>query len=137
LNNLYRGFSCCIVGNGAIVCIGEDRWAESILFHTYPRLASFTLSTTSLVNVVMEATDIDDIFIPPFSEQAILELEELQDALQAIQYDEDSIDIWKPNRSKDYVAKIFYNHVYVVLETHPIFKIVWKSNFTPRIKFFF
>jgi hypothetical protein len=85
----------------------------------------------------MEATDIDDIFIPPFSEQAILELEELQDALQAIQYDEDSIDIWKPNRSKDYVAKIFYTHVYVVLETHPIFKIVWKSNFTPRIKFFF
>jgi hypothetical protein len=24
-----------------------------------------------------------------------------------------------------------------VLETHPIFKIVWKSNCTPRIKFFF
>jgi hypothetical protein len=30
-----------------------------------------------------------------------MELEELQDALQAIQYDEDSIDIWKPKRSKE------------------------------------
>jgi hypothetical protein len=123
-NNLYRGFSCCIVGNGATICFWEDRWADSILSHTYPRLASFALSPTSSVKVVMEVTDLDDIFILPFSEQAILELGELQEALQAIPYDEDSTDIWKPKRSKDYTAKIFYNHVYDVLDTHPIFKIV-------------
>jgi hypothetical protein len=85
----------------------------------------------------MEANDLDDIFILPFSQQAILELEELQDSLQAIQYDEESMNIWKPNRGNNYAAKIFYDHVYDVLETHPIFKIVWKSKCTPRIKFFF
>jgi hypothetical protein len=85
----------------------------------------------------MEANDLDDIFILPFSQQAIRELEELQDSLQAIQYDEESMDIWKPNRGNNYAAKIFYNHVYDVLDTHPIFKIVWKSKCTPRIKFFF
>jgi hypothetical protein len=38
-----------------------------------------------------------------------------------------------PNWGKDYTVKKFYNLVY---DLHPIFKAVWKSRCTPRVKFF-
>jgi hypothetical protein len=86
---------------------------------------------------VVEAVNIDDIFWLPLSDEPMLELEDLQEILQGIQFDEDSNDIWRPVWGNDYSAKKFYDHIYSMVEGNPIFKIICKSRCIPRVKFFF
>jgi hypothetical protein len=137
LNNIFRGFSFCFIGDGSSACFWEDRWTESILSRSFPRLASFAKSDRASVQEVVEAVNIDDIFWLPLSDEAMLELEDLQEILQGFQFDEDSNDIWRPVWGNDYSAKKFYDHIYNMVEGNPIFKIIWKSRCIPRVKFFF
>jgi hypothetical protein len=53
-----------------------------------------------------------------------------------LELDVNSRDQWKPNWGNDYSVKKFYNLVYDLIQAHPIFKSVWKSRCTPRVKFF-
>jgi hypothetical protein len=53
-----------------------------------------------------------------------------------LELDVNSRDQWKPNLGNDYSVKKFYNLVYDLIQAHPIFKSVWKSRCTPRVKFF-
>jgi hypothetical protein len=73
---------------------------------------------------VVEAVNIDDIFWLPLSEEAMLELADLQEILQGIQFDDDSNDIWRPVWGNDYSAKKFYDHIYSMVEGNPIFQII-------------
>jgi hypothetical protein len=82
LNNIYRSLSRCIIGNGATTCFWEDRWAENILANTFPRLASFSKSSLISVQEILDATDLDSIFFLPLSQQAEMELTQLQDQLE-------------------------------------------------------
>jgi hypothetical protein len=58
-----------------------------------------------------------------------------EDSLPALELNENTPDQWKPDWGKDYTAKRFYTMVYDLFQAHPIFKLVWKSRCTPRIKF--
>jgi hypothetical protein len=84
----------------------------------------------------MQAEDLDTLFMLPLSEQALEELESLQQQLQGLSFDPDDTDTWVPTWGKTYTSRRFYSHVFSVVEAHPVFKIVWKSRCTPRIKFF-
>jgi len=44
----------------------------------------------------MQADDLDSLFLLPLSQQALEELEELQNQLQDIPYDDDATDKWVP-----------------------------------------
>jgi hypothetical protein len=107
-----------------------------ILANSYPRLASFSISVAISVQEVLQAADLDTIFTLPLSQQAMHELEQLQDDLADLNFDENLADQWQPIWGKDYTAKRFYDHIYDLIQAHPIFQIVWNSNCTPRIKFF-
>jgi hypothetical protein len=50
-----------------MVCLGEDEWIDSILAHTFPRLASFSRSDSILVFEVMQAEDLGTLFVLPLS----------------------------------------------------------------------
>ena len=136
LNILYRSISHFIVGNGTTACFWEDRWHSSLLTNSYPRLASSSRSTTISVYEVMEATDLDTIFILPLSQQAMEELDHLQIELQNVPYDENAKDQWQRLWGNDYTSKKFYNHTFSNIQTPPIFKQIWKSQCTARVKFF-
>ena len=63
-----------------------------MLAQTYPRLASFARNRGASVLEIMEAVDLDSLFLLPLSQQAFEELETLQAQLQDIPYDEDAVD---------------------------------------------
>jgi hypothetical protein len=75
----------------------------------------------------MQAEDLDTIFFLPLSDQALQELGALQEQLQSLTYDHDSADRWIPIWGSRYTSRRY---------AHPVFKMVWKSRCTPRIKFF-
>lgn len=64
------------------------------------------------------------------------QMECLQDQLQSMSYDEDTTDRWIPIWGSKYTSRRFYSYAFSSAEAHPIFKIIWRSRCTPRIKFF-
>jgi len=131
LNIIFRGVVRCELGNGSSVCFWDDLWTDSVLAQTYPRLASFARNRGASVLEIMEAIDLDSLFLLPLSQQAFEELETLQAQLQDIPYDR-----WIPVWGNTYTSQRFYSQVFKNMDTHPIFKIIWKSRCTPRVKFF-
>jgi hypothetical protein len=136
LNGIYRVFSQCDIGDGVSACFWEDRWYASVLATSFPRLASFALNNAASVKEVLEAEDLDAIFLLPLSQEALQELGRLQESLPHLELYINSRDQWKPDWGKDFSVKKFYNLVYDLIQAHPIFKSVWKSRCTPRVKFF-
>jgi hypothetical protein len=66
LNGIYRGFSQC-AGGGVSACFWEDRWSASVFATSFPRLASFALNSAASIKEVLEAEDLDAIFLLPLS----------------------------------------------------------------------
>jgi hypothetical protein len=124
------------LGSGDSVCFWDDLWLDGILAHKYPRLASFAKYDGISVLEVMQAEDLDTLFMLPLSEEALGELETLQEHLQEIDYDQDATDKWVPMWGNNYTSRWFYTHIFSAIEAHPVYKMIWKSRCTPRIKFF-
>jgi len=61
---------------------------------------------------------------------------QLELAVGSIPFDADVTDTWHTIWGGDYTSKKFYTHAYQVIEADPIYKIIWKSSCTARIKFF-
>jgi hypothetical protein len=136
LNGLFRQVNRCTIGNGSTVTFWGDYWLDGVLLYKFPRLASFARSTELSVSQVMQAADLDTLFILPLSTQALEELELLQDQLANMTYDQDTKDRWSPVWGNKFTSRKFYTHVFKEVEAHPIYKIIWKSRCIPRIKFF-
>lgn len=136
LNVLYRGIARCQVGDGSTVCFWDDLWTDEVLAHKFPRLASFAKNDSTSVLEVMQAEDLDSLFMLPLSVQALDELESLQDQLQGLTYDEDVTDVWVPIWGSKYSSHRYYSYVFSSVDAHPIYKVIWRSRCTPRIKFF-
>lgn len=84
----------------------------------------------------MHAEDLDSLFMLPFSPEAFDEFESLQEQLHSREYDENAIDQWRPIWGHQYSSRHYYSYVFKGIEAHPIYKVIWKSRCTPRIKFF-
>lgn len=86
----------CELGGWVHGVLWDDLWLDGILAHKYPRLASFARSDSISVLEVMQAEDLDTLFILPLLEQALDELETLQEQLQGLTYDQSGTDRWVP-----------------------------------------
>jgi hypothetical protein len=136
LNVIYRGFARCTLGDGSTVSFWNDLWSDTLLSSEYPRLYSFAANKSISVQSLMSEQDLENIFFLPLSTQAHEELLSLQDYLHNIPYDEDGADSWTPTWGPKYSSRRFYAHAFSGVETHPVYKMLWKSKCTPRIKFF-
>jgi hypothetical protein len=136
LNPLYRAITNCTIGDGTTVSFWQDHWMDSVLSVQYPRLASYARQESISVFEVMQADDLETLFILPLSQQAFDELDSLQEQLQNISYDDSCKDRWTPTWGPSYSSQRFYSYVFSQIEAHPIFKFIWKSKCTPRVKFF-
>jgi len=112
LNVLFRGIATCDLENGASVCFWDDLWLDGVLSHKYPRLASYAKSDGISILQVMQAEDLDTLFMLPLSEQALDELEALQEQLQEVQYDQEETDSWTPIWGNTYASRRYYSHVF-------------------------
>jgi hypothetical protein len=77
LNILFKEIARCELGDGSTVCFWDDFWTDGILANGYPRLASFARTDGISVLEVMQAEDLDTLFMLPLSKQAMDELEML------------------------------------------------------------
>lgn len=136
LHVIFRNIARCEIGDGATVCFWDDSWDMSVFSQEYPRLASFALNADASVKEIMQAENLDDIFFLPLSQQAYAEFVDLQNRLQNLPYDDTATDRWSPVWGNRYTSQRFYQHVFQEVDAHPIFKIMWKSRCTARIKFF-
>ena len=81
---------------------------------------------------VMQANTLDDIFFLPLSQQALNELEHIQVIIQNVPYDENGRDTWLPSWGPIFTSNKFYSLIYILLETHPVYRVIWKSSCTPN-----
>jgi len=89
---------------------------ENILALSHPRIASFARSNTMSVQKIMQTTDLDEIFTLPLSQQALDELNHLQEVIHNVPpYDENGKDTWLPNwgppRSSTHIFITWLKHI--------------------------
>jgi hypothetical protein len=85
----------------------------------------------------MEAEYLDYIFQLAFTEEAMQELLLLQDQLQQTHYSSDATDIWSFFwGTQKYSPKKFYTLAFRHLDVSLVFEWIWKSKYSPRLKFF-
>jgi hypothetical protein len=135
LNIIYRRIAKCTLGDGSTISFWDDLWTDNILSVEYPRLYSFAINNSISVHTLMIEQDLKDIFLP-LSAQAHAELLLLQDRLQNIPYDGSDADIWMPFWGSKYSSRRFYAHAFSGVDSHLVYKMLWKSSCTPRINFF-
>jgi hypothetical protein len=82
------------------------------------------------------AENLDDLFMLPLSQQAYDEFFDLNEELLEVNLDLLSSNLWCPNWGSLFTPKRFYSFIYNSIEGHPIFRRIWKSKCTPRVKFF-
>ena len=56
--------------------------------------------------------------------------------LVQLQYDDTAVDAWTMIWGDKYSSRQFYSYAFSWVETHPYYKVLWKSHCTPRVKFF-
>ena len=85
----------------------------------------------------MQAEDLDSIFQLPLSPNAYDELLDINNYLQSVFVDLGSKDVWTfISGNQIYSAQLYYRMVFQNLNPSPIFKKIWKSKCTPRLKLF-
>lgn len=136
LNIIYRGVARCTLGNGSTVTFWEDLWSETVLAVQYPRLFSYARKKDISVLEMMMQEDLNEVFFLPLSTQAYGELLQLQEYLEQLHYDDTARDDWSMIWGEKYSSRRFYMHAFNGVHAHPIFRIVWKAQCTPRVKFF-
>ena len=137
LNVLYRGISKCAVGDGSTVTFWEDLWSEEIMATKFFVFFSFVRNNNSSVQVLLNVDDLDSILHLPLSSQAMEELLILQQELVTIPYNADQKDTWSLIwGSPIYTSRRYYKMVHQYLQVSPIFRKLWSSKCTQRIKFF-
>lgn len=137
LSTLFRGIARCTVGEGKTVTFWGDLWSDDVLARRFPRLFSFAKDENASVNAVMSAEDLDNLFYLPLSQEAFEEMEMLSAVLSTQSFDAQSADVWTYQwGSSKYSSKKLYKLAFNNMPAHPIFKWLWKSKCTSRIKFF-
>jgi hypothetical protein len=136
LNIMYRGVAMCKLGNGSTVLFWEDLWSSLVLADSFPRLYSYVLNAQTSVKDVMVAEDLESLFSLPLSQEAFLELQQLNLHLQTVRYDVDANDQWTFLwGNAKYSSSKFYSMVFSGRQAPVTFTWLWNSKCSPRLKF--
>jgi len=137
LNTLYRGVAKYVLGNGTTVLFWEDLWSPYVLADSFPRFFSFATNSQVSVKDVMLAPDLDSLFSLPLSQEAFLELQQLQLYLEEIPYNADNRNqctfIWG---NPIYTSSKFYKCVFSGFHAEQTFTWLWQTKCTLCLKFF-
>ena len=94
LSSLYRTISRCTLGDGSTVLFWDDNWSRVILAKNYSELLQFARNNQSSIRNVLDAQDLESLFMLPLTENAYKELTSLQTFLQSVTYDEAAKNKW-------------------------------------------
>ena len=108
-----------------------------MLHEQFPRLHSFVINDKVTVKDFMEQSDVYDHFHLPLSQEANIDLTQLQSLLPMINLDEERNDIWKwPSKSGEFKSKIYYESCFSHLVVDPTLRWIWKCACTLKFKVF-
>ena len=137
LNVIYRGIAKCSLGNGSTVLFWDDLWCPVVLAQAFPIISQAATNTLASVQDVLQALDTASVLNLPLSPEAYDQLLELQNLLSIVTYDPDSNDSWSfIGGNANYSAKKLYTVAYSTMQAPRNFSWLWKSQCTPRVKFF-
>lgn len=133
---LFQAITSVTVGTGDSALFRKDNWSNHNLENEFPVLFSYGRNEDVTVQGFLSATDIDQNFHLPLSNQAIQEWGNLNNRLQSLQIVTES-DKWSYVWNSDWyqskkVYLMFFQHLQVA---RPI-SILWKSKCTMKLKVF-
>jgi hypothetical protein len=111
LHSIYSGIAHCAFGNGATCCFWSDPWLANIFESKFPRIASFAKDNLISVRGVLQAEDLDDLFLLPLYLQATEQLDNMLTKIQSISFNDEEEDSWLTIWRGDYSPKKFYSHI--------------------------
>ena len=114
-----------------------DNWSGSILKNSFPHLLSFSRKPKRSFSYLL-VQDLDRISSLPLSCQAVEQLSELQELLEARNLDEEATYSWTYTwGSSSFNTRKAYKHILGTLEASPLFPWLWSSGNLGKHKFFF
>jgi hypothetical protein len=135
----FRGVAEIIVGSGKSFLFWSDNWKVNGDFHPlkerFPRLFSYALNETMSASMVYAEEDITSLFYLPMSVQAYEELGELQSIMQNNPLSP-KWDSWSFCWGQNYYAANFYNHIHSHIQVPQVYRWLWKSCCSMRVKCF-
>ena len=132
-----KGMAKVTVNNGKSCFFWKDLWGEDLLENKMPEVSSFAKKKHITFAEGKMQIPLHGLFHLPLSQQAHLQLLQLQEELERVQLS-DLPDkwtyIWNSNRFS--VSKA-YKHMSGHLVLHPVYKWIWRSSCQNKHKVFF
>lgn len=133
----YQSLASCIRNKGNTVMFWYDVWLDKALKVRFPQLFSFSKKHKCSISYFLDQ-DVPRLFSLPLSTQAIDQLQEIDNLLQARYQDENVEDILTYSwGSTKYSSKKAYNILIGTTAASPLFKWIWASSNLSKHKFFF
>jgi hypothetical protein len=123
--------------NGQSCFFWDDLWGSEILSQKFPVLFSYTRKKKITFAEGVAHTPVHSLFHLPLSQQAHMQLIQLQVILDGFPVN-DASDIWSYIwNSNLFLVKRTYKHLSGQLTPHPAFRWLWSCSCQSKHKFFF
>jgi len=133
----FQSLAVCNPNRGKTALFWSDIWVDQTMKDKFPQLFSFTRKPKCSVRFFLDQ-EMDRIFSLPLSQQAVAQLEEIQQLMQVRTWDESISDAWSYCwGSSRYSRGKAYNILIGTTPASPLFKWLWASSNLGNHKFFF
>lgn len=136
LSDAYRGITKVTVGDGSTVLFWKDLWQDQLLETSHPRAFSFVKNEDTSIAPFLAMATLHEGFHMPLSTQSREEIQELQLLTASMTPVPERKDIWTCSWGAKYSARKFYAFYLKDVEADEVFRWIWKSRCTMKIKMF-
>jgi hypothetical protein len=135
----FRAVATVKMGRGDTFLFWHDNWLlngkSTPIKDRFPRLFSYVLNNQTSAAEVFCVDDITTQFYLPLSVIAYRELQSLEDLMQFNKPNEQN-DVWSYSWGEKYTSAKFYDRIYEHIKVPSVYKWLWKSACTMKIKVF-
>lgn len=133
----FQNMARCNPSRGDSVLLWSDIWVDQPLRDKYPQLFSFTRKPKCSIRFLLNQ-QLDRVFTPTLSNIAMIQLAELQTAIDTREWVEEINDSWIYSwGTSKFSSKKAYKNMIEQSEASPLFKWLWAGSNPGAQKFFF
>ena len=135
----FRAVSKVLMGDGTSFCFWKDKWeignSCQSLMSKFPRLFSFAKEESISAAKVYAVEELHSLFHLPLCILAFEEMEQLKLLMDCNPVD-NTPDKWIYYWGNNYLAAKFYKHIHSHILVPKVYKWIWKSCCTMKLKVF-
>jgi hypothetical protein len=137
LSSIYRGIASATIGPGNSVLLWEDVWNGHCLINELPRLFSFARNKRVPIANYLANPEVQQNFYTPLSQQALEELNQLEQMMDQAQQSQLDNDVWGYIwGNNQYSSSRFYSLSFKYIEAPAPFSWIWKAKIAKKLKIF-